>query len=664
MNKNKKRTCLIIIFLIVACFVAFGRIAGNDFINFDDLGYITENYHVQSGINLKNIQWAFTTVVLNNWHPLTMISHMLDWSLFGADASGHHLVSLLLHIGAVIFLFLFLNKTTNNLWPSAFAAALFALHPLRVESVAWAAERKDVLSIFFGMAALYAYAFYVESSKISRYFICLILFALSLMSKPMLVTFPFILLLLDYWPLGRLQNKWSTAQMSIIKAAHWAKDNGERPIVNATVDKKATQPVNDDHHLIGKILWEKVPFFVLTAVSIALTLWAQWTGITSLNRIPIVDRSLNAIASYLYYIIKIFYPVDLAVLYPYPIFTSLWQVSVAALILFAISISVVYTSKKAPFLFVGWFWYLGTLIPVIGLVQVGHQAMADRYTYLPTIGIAIMLAWGVPLLLRREKTRRKVLFPVGGAVIVTLVFLSWMQCGYWENSIYLFSHTLNVTKNNYVAHHGIALSLSKEGKINEAIYHYNEAIRLKPNYAEAYNNRGTIYVKLRQYQLAMEDFNKAILLYPNYAEAHYNKGLTYFMIGQYQSAIKYYNKAITLKPDDADAYSNRGNAFNKLGQYQRAILDYNASIQFKPDNPVAYNNRGSIYYILGQYHSALEDCTKAIQLKPDYVDAYSNRAILYFNKGSKKSGCFDAQKACELGSCKTLESAKEKGLCR
>ena len=562
---KKKRAYLIVIFLIIACCIAFGRIVGNDFINLDDPGYITENYHVQSGISLKNIQWAFTTVVLNNWHPLTMISHMLDWSLFGANASGHHLVSLLLHIGAVIFLFLFLNKTTNSLWPSAFAAALFALHPLRVESVAWAAERKDVLSMFFGMAALYAYAFYAESSKYSRYFICLILFTLSLMSKPMLVTLPFVLLLLDYWPLGRWQKVLSIS-------------------------------IENRYQFAGKLVWEKAPFFIFITLSIGLTLWSQRTGIASLDRLPIVDRAMNAILSYLYYIDKFVYPVDLAVFYPYPNYVSLWQVSVASLLLFGISIAVIYTSKKAPFFFVGWFWYLGTMVPVIGLVQVGNQAMADRYTYLPSIGIAIMLAWGVPHLFRSEDIRRRVLLPTGSATIATLVFLSWMQCGYWENSISLFSHTLNVTKNNYSIHNNIALPLSKEGKINEAIYHYNEAIRLNPNYAEAYNNRGTLYGKIRQYQLAIKDFNKAINLYPNYAEAHYNKGLTYFMSGQYQSAIKYYNKAITLKSD--------------------------------------------------------------------YADAYSNRAVAYFKKGDRNLGCLDAQKACELGNCKILKSAKDKGYCR
>lgn len=593
---RKKQTYLIVIFLTIACFLAFGRIIGNDFINLDDPGYITENYHVQSGISLKNIQWAFTTFALSNWHPLTMISHMLDWSLFGANASGHHLVSLLLHIGAVIFLFLFLNKTTNNLWSSAFAAALFALHPLRVESVAWAAERKDVLSMFFGMTTLYAYAYYVENPRISKYLLCLTLFTLSIMSKPMLVTLPFVLLLLDYWPLGRWKKILNNVHVQVDNDDTWTSIDGKRNEADDSIKIKTSQPAKDRNHLIGSLLWEKAPFFILTALSIGLTLLAQRTVIASLDRLPIANRTLNAILSYLHYIVKFAYPVDLAVFYPYSVSISLWQVCVASLFLLGISVAVIYTSRKAPFLFVGWFWYLGTLIPVIGLLQVGHQAMADRYTYLPSIGIAIMLAWGVPHLFRSEDIRRRVLLPTGSATIATLVFLSWMQCGYWENSINLFSHTLSVTKNNFVAHHSIALYFSKKEMINDAIYHYNEAIRLNPNYAEAYNSRGTIYGKLGQYQLAMEDFIKALHLNPNYTEAYNNKGLTYYLIGQDQGAIEYYNKSITLKSD--------------------------------------------------------------------YTNAYSNRAVAYFKKGDRNRGCLDAQKACELGNCKTLHSAKDKGYCR
>ena len=522
---------LVVIFLIVVSCVAFGRIAGNDFVNFDDPRYIIENPQIKSGINLQTIKWAFTAVVVSNWHPLTLLSHTLDWSLFGANAYGHHLVSLLFHIGAVIFLFFFLYKTTSNIWPAAFAAALFALHPLRVESVAWVAERKDVLSMFFGMATIYAYTFYAESSKLSHYFLCLILFALALMSKPMMVTLPFVLMLLDYWPLKRWQ-------------------------------KALSAPVENRFKLAGRLVWEKAPFILLTIASSILTFWAQdkVNAITSIERLHFPERFSNAIVSCVAYLGKTFWPVNLAVFYPYDFFLPLWKILISGLILILITVVVLYYIKKLPFLFTGWFWYLGTLIPVIGLVQVGTQAMADRYTYLPSIGIAIILTWGILSLIK--SMHKKILFPVGIAILAILAVLTWKQCGYWKNSMKLFNNAVLVTKDNYLAH----------------------------------NNRGMVYAELGQYQLAIND----------------------------------YNETIRLKPDDNHAYINRGNAYNYLGQHQRAIEDYNQAIRIRPDNGSPYSNRG----------------------------------VAYFMQGNREFGCRDAQKACELGNCKTLETAKVKGLCR
>ncbi len=561
---NKKYIYLIVILLIISSLAAFGRIVENDFINFDDDKYITANNNIKSGINPESIKWAFSAVVASNWHPLTLISHTLDWSLFGANASGHHIVSLLLHIGAVLFLFFFLKKTTSNLWPAAFAAALFALHPLRVESVAWASERKDVLSMFFGMATLYAYAFYVENSRISRYFICLVLFALSLMSKPMLVTMPFVLLLLDYWPLGRWQQAWNPVHVTVGNDVTRIKKKGKRRKVDAAVEKKITQPLKDRKSLIGVILLEKAPFFMLAVLSIVLTLWAQRDAIDSLDKIPFADRVLNAVLSFLYYIIQLFYPVDLAVLYPFPNSFPLWQVSVAALLLLGISIAVIHTFKKAPFLFVGWFWYIGTLIPVIGLVKVGNQAMADRYTYLPSIGIIIMLAWGIPLLFRREEIRKNILCPAAIAILFVLAVLTWNQCGYWKNNITLFSHTLRVTKNNYLAHHDRGQAYAELGQYQLAIEDYNEAIRLKADSDSTYYDRGSLYVRHGQYQFAVEDFNKAIDINPHFIQAYNNRGIAYTLMGIYKKALEDFNEAIRLKPDHASAYNMR--AFVYLSQ--------------------------------------------------------------------------------------------------
>jgi protein O-mannosyl-transferase len=489
---NKKYTYLVIIFLIIACGTAFIRIADNDFIDFDDMKYITQNHNIKSGFNSNSIKWAFTSVIVGNWHPVTMLSHIMDWSLFGTNPAGHHLVSLLLHIGAVIFLFLFLNKTTNNLWPSAFAAALFALHPLRVESVAWAAERKDVLSLFFGMACIYAYAFYVERSKLTLYFLSLILFILALMSKPMLVTLPFILMLLDYWPLKRWQGKMHSPS-------------------------------------INRLIGEKVPFILLAVASSVITLWAQNKDklVIPLDRLPFIDCLTNAIVSYVAYLGEIFWPVNMTVFYPFDYSLPLWKVLISGILLIVMTLAVLYYMKKRPFLFVGWFWYLGAMVPVIGLVKVGNFSMADRYTYLPSIGIMMMLLWSVPLLFPRKETIIKILFPAGSVVLIILGVLTWHQCGYWKNSFELWNHAAKVTKDNYLAHNNLANALVSAAKYEDALNHYNECIRIKPGCAEPYSNRGNLYYIISQKQRAIEDYNEAIRLKPDCVNAYYNRGLVY-----------------------------------------------------------------------------------------------------------------------------------------
>ncbi len=690
-------------FLTVVTFITFARIWGNGFVKIDDTAYIIANYHIQSGISAASIKWAFSAVVLGNWHPITFLSHALDWSLFGANASGHHLISLLLHIGSMLFLFLFLNRTTKNLWLSAFAAALFALHPLRVESVAWAAERKDVLSMFFGLASIYVYASYVENYNFPRYFFCFVLFALSLMSKPMLVTLPFVLLLLDYWPLGR----WT---------------------------KEMSAPVKNRNHLMGRLIWEKGPFILLTILSSIVTLWSQNKGgsVVSADQLSFMTRVANAVISYVSYLGKTVWPVDLAVFYPYEHSVMLSQILAYCLILIFITAVVICAMKKYPFLFVGWFWYLGTLIPVIGLVQVGKQAMADRYTYLPSIGIAIMLVWGVPLLFPREDIRKKILFPGGVAVLAVLAVLTWHQCGYWKSAATLFSRALQVTKNNSLAHNGLGIALFEEQKIDEAIHHYNEGIRLDPRYADIYNNRGLAYAelgqrqraiedynqairlkknfsdgyynrgnsysKLGQYQYAIDDYNEAIRIRSDHAESYYNRGVNYSALGKYKQAIKDYSEVIRIKPDYAEAYYDRGVAYGEIGQYQQAINDYHETIRIKSDHFRAYNNNGTIYAKLGHYQQAIEYFDKSIRLKHDYADAYynrgfayarlgndqraiddfseairlnpndagayGNRGTVYLEQGNNKIGCKDAKKACELGNCNALKFGKEKGFCR
>jgi tetratricopeptide (TPR) repeat protein len=468
---------------------------------------------------------------------------MLDWHLYGADASGHHLVSLFMHIGAVIFLFLFLNKTTNHIGCSVFVAVFFAIHPLRVESVAWASERKDVLSMFFGMATLYAYAFYAESLKQSKYLLCLILFALALMSKPMMVTLPFVMMLLDYWPLQRWQEK---------------------------NDKKSH--AGDSFKML---FWEKIPFIGLTVtVSMIAFLTQNKEGATALEgNLPFPMRAANALVSYAVDLKKMFWPANLAVFYPYDFSLPVWKIAIATVIITAITFTVIYCIRRFPFLFVGWFWYAGTLIPVIGLVQIGGQSFADRYTYLPSIGLLIMLAWMISAVIKERKMHRIILQPAGIFVLVVMSVLTWKQCLYWNNSIALYNRALQVTENNYLAHNNLGLALHSEGRIEEAMYHYNKSIRIKPDYIFAYINRGNIYNELGRYQLAVNDFDQAIRIKPDFSMAYYNRGLALFNLGQYQQAIHDYTRVIHLQPDHAAAYNNRGNAYLHQGNIKQGCAD-------------------------------------------------------------------------------------------
>jgi tetratricopeptide (TPR) repeat protein len=630
-----KKHTRIIIALALVTFIAFLPVSLNDFVDYDEIAYITGNDYIRSGINLESICWAFTTTHFGYWHPLTWLSIMLDWQIFGANASGHHMMSLLLHTFAALFLFLFLHKTTKSLGASAFAAAFFALHPLRVESVAWAAERKDVLSMFFGMTGIYAYAFYAENTKLSRYIFCLILFLFSLMSKPLFVTVPFAMMLLDYWPLGR----WQKAM------------NAPDKVLKHT----------------GKLVIEKAPFLLLSALFSIIIYRTQHKegAMSSFASLPFSERIANAIVSYTDYLEKIFRPIDLAVFYPYTFSIPPVKVVISCIALIVITTVVIRTRKKIPSFFTGWFWYLGTLVPLIGLIQVGEQAMADRHTYLPSIGISIILAWGGVNLVDRDNRFRFILWPSAIAILAVLIILTWLQCGRWKNSETLFSHALQATKNNYLAHNNLAFYLNKKGELKRAIEHSNKAILIKPHYALAYYNRGYARTKLGQYQSAIGDLNESIRLQPDHYESYNIRGVCYDETGQHLKAITDYTEAIWLQPAYAEAYYNRGNVYAnaKPVEYQRAIDDYSRAIQIKPDYADAYNNRGLCYDKTGQYKRAIEDYSEAIRLNPDSPDTYHNRALIYLNVGNTRRGCPDTKKACRLGNCELLKAAKNKGSC-
>ena len=513
-----RQKLIVYLVLTIVTLAAFWQVTQYGFINFDDGAYVTKNSHVQSGITLDGFRWAFSTATNRLWNPLIWLSLMFDNQLFGLNAGGYHLTNLILHIMSTLLLFWLLNRMTGAIWKSAFVAALFALHPLHVESVAWIAERKDVLSAFFWMLTLCLYVYYTEKPTIRRYLLVLFSFVCGLMSKPMVVTLPVIMILLDYWPLGRFQsNKGSL------------------------------------------LLWqlrEKTPLFVLSAFLAIGTVYTMYSP--TIKYFPLCSRFANAPVSFITYLGKTFFPHDMAVFYPFSNQLPVWQVMGSVLLIFVISVTAIAMMKHMPYFFVGWLWYAITLMPVIGIIQNGYYAMADRYTYLPSVGIFIMLSFGIPFLFPRKDILKKVLFPAAIAILFVLVILTWQQCSYWKNSITLFSHALQITKDNYLAHNNLGLALFDEGKIEEAINHYNKIIRITPTFAVAYNNRGTAYGALGQYQLAIEDFNKAIRLSPNYTDAYSNRANAYIYLGQHQRAMEDFNEAIRLNPNDTNAYSNRG----------------------------------------------------------------------------------------------------------
>jgi tetratricopeptide (TPR) repeat protein len=639
-----RQKLIVYIVLAVVTLAVFWQVNQYDFINFDDYFYVTENSHIQSGITLDGIRWAFSTKYFELWHPLLWLSFMFDYQLHGLNAGGYHVTNLILHILSTLLLFWLFCRMTGALWKSAFVAALFALHPLHVESVAWIAERKDVLSAFFWMLTLCFYVYYTEKPVIKRYLIVVFSFVLALMSKPMVITLPVVMILLDYWPLDRLQSRKVVTSMPEVMPVSTNKGRKKNKFKKEALNKNTSPPrvqKLSEPKIAGIIpIWqlkEKIPFFVLSAVMIIITLYTPNTtdmsDSPSFKQFPLIPRLANAPVAFVTYLEKTFWPHNMAILYPFTNQIPLWQVIGASLLILIITTAVIVMIKRLPYLFAGWMWFSITIAPVIGILQVSTTApyaMADRYHYLPSIGLAVMMAWGIPALIKNEEIGKKILFPVGIAAIAILAFLTWQQCGYWKDSMDLWNHTLKVTDYNWLV----------------------------------YNNRGVIYYDLGNYDQAIEDYNRAIKIKPDYAIAYNNRGNAYNGLGNYRQAIEDYGRAIEIKPGYAIAYNDRGIAYGNLGQYQRAIEGYNEAIRLKPDYADAFYGRGVAYTNLGQYQQAIEDFNRAIRLNPANFKAYNNMAGVYLQYGDKELGCYYAQKACAQGLCRALEWAKDSGLCR
>ncbi len=639
-----RQKLIVYIVLTVVTLAVFWQVNQYDFINYDDNAYVTKNSVIQSGITLDGFRWAFSTKYYGLWNPLIWLSLMFDYQLHGLNAGGYHLTNLILHVMSSLLLFWLFNRMTGAIWRSAFVAALFALHPLHVESVAWIAERKDVLSAFFWMLTLCLYVYYTERPVISRYLLVFLSFACALMSKPMVITLPVVMILLDYWPLNRLQ--FREIVKTIPEAIPVSTDKGKKKNkFKKEALKKNISPPDDrklsETKIAGIIpIWqlkEKTPFFILSAILVIITLYipenTDMPNIPYSKQFPFISRLANAPVAFVTYLEKTFWPHDMSVFYPFSEQIPLWQVLGASLLILVITTFVIIMIKRLPYLFAGWMWFSITIAPVIGIIQVSTAApyaMADRYYYLPSIGLAVMLAWGIPALIQSEAIRKKVLFPAGIIFLALLSFISWNQCGYWKDNIELWNHTLKVTDYNWFAHY----------------------------------NRGVAYRDLGNYEQEIEDYDRAIEIRPGYAKAYINRGNAYVNLGNDKQAIEDYNEAIRLKVDSEKTYYDRGTLYGKHGQYQLAIEDFNKAIGMNPNYVKAYNNRGIVYTQMGIYQKALEDFNEAIRLKPDYADAYGNKAFVYLNHGDNISGCRDARKACELGTCKSLEAVNAKGLCR
>ncbi|HVO83821.1 MAG TPA: tetratricopeptide repeat protein [Syntrophobacteria bacterium] len=611
-----RRELAVCLLLLAVTLAVYWQIGDHQFIRYDDTIYVTDNPHVKRGLAWSSVVWAFTATEEANWHPLTWLSHMADCQLFGLRPRGHHLTSLFLHLANVLLLFVVLNRLTGALWRSAFVSALFALHPLHVESVAWVAERKDVLSTLFWLLTMLAYARYVEKPTRARYALTLVAFALGLMAKPMLVTLPFVLLLLDYWPLDRV-------------AA------GRRSDEPSKRRRKKIRP-SEQRLPLSRLVREKTPFFVLVAISSVVTFsFQQRAGaVVDTEIFPLSSRMANALVSYLRYIGKMIWPSGLAVLYPHPgTSLPLWWGAGAGLALLGLSILVVLVLRRRPYLAVGWLWYVGTLVPVIGLIQVGVQAYADRYTYVPLIGLFIMIAWGVPELLGGWAHARTVLAVSAATALAALTACTWIQLGYWKDSLSLFSHTLQVTTKNYVAHNNLGNALADRGKVEEAISHYAEALRIKPDHAEAYNNWGTVLEEQGRFEEAVDRFRMALKVKPDYAAAHSNLGLALERQGRHEEAIAQYLEALRLDPTYAQAHNNLALALAARGQQDEAMAHYAEALRLRPDYAEAHNNLGHLLVGLGRLDEAAIHFAEAVRYNPDYAKARNNLGIVLVRLG-------------------------------
>ena len=604
--------------LVIMTLSVYRQVKDFEFISYDDPLYVAGNRHVQKGLTVETIVWAFTdaTRITNYWVPITWLSFLVDYERYGLDAGGYHLTNVFFHVLNSLLVYFVLARMTASIWKSAFVAALFALHPLHVESVVWVAERKDVLSTFFWLLTLLSYGGYVRRPGFWRYLLTFLLFIFGLMAKPMLVTLPFAMLLLDYWPLGRMQ----AVNVSL------------NPLRPATV---------------RKLIWEKTPFFVVVSIAGVATFLTQQTGgaVKSLDSVPFGVRMANMLVSYVSYIGKMFWPGQLSFLYPHPGALPVWQWAGALLILGVVTWLVFRVRTVRPYLAVGWLWYLGTLFPVIGLVVIGPHVMADRYTYVPLIGLYVMVAWGVPEAVRRWGYKRQGLALTAAVMLSLLAVMSWTQARYWKNSISLFRHAIAATENNYVAYNNLGAVFQEKGMAAEAMTAYLKALEIKPEHIETHLNLGILLKRRGRMDEAIHHFNKALEINPDFKGVHFNLALALTEQGRVAAAVSHYLTILRIDPNDATAHNNLGIILKDQGRIAEAIQHYLKAVQINREYKEAYSNLGDLFLTQGNLSAAANCYLEVLQIDPSSAEAHNSLGVVLAKQGRTTEAITHFQKA-------------------
>ena len=622
MRLSQKQIFLLIGAAIVTLtVVAYEPIRHNDFVNYDDDKYITKNPEVTGGITWQSVTWAFTKFHSSNWHPLTWLSHMLDCEIYGLNPVGHHITNVLIHTVNSILLFWLLTRITGAIWASGFAAAVFALHPVHVESVAWAAERKDVLSGLFWILTILAYVRYTERLDFKRYAVVLLTFVLGLLSKPMIVTLPFVLVLLDYWPLERVE---------------WGHNGIHSASSKEILGHKVT---------VGRLIVEKIPLLALSAISSVVTIISQRSGgaIVELEKVPVYYRIANAFISYINYIYKTIWPSRLAVIYPHFQINIPIAKTLLCVLVFVIATVIIIRGHRRKYLTVGWLWYVGTLVPVIGLVQVGSQAMANRYMYIPMAGLLIIICWAVKDLIANRPRLRIVTVISAAIVLLSTTMLTRMQVSRWQNSLTLFDYTLKSTENNFMAENNYGKALYDAGRFDDAELHLNNSIRIYPSCFDTRVNLGKTLITLGKLKEAEECFNELLTRYKNSPAAYYYLGLAYSYQGKFNDAIKCFNKVTSTDPDYENAQKRTGIAMLATGRINEASECF-AKLLRKNDNSAEINYNMALAESLQQkYDDTIRHLKRVLVLDPNYPGARYRMglALIATNKPNEAIACFN-----------------------